>query len=220
MQSKSRNLTGMAIGLSLSLLNAGCGFLGIRTEETPTYSVFTSDGDKEVRQYGERIVAKTRTRGTFRESQNEAFRILANYIFGANESRQKIAMTAPVTSAPTSEKIAMTAPVTQAKENGEWVMTFTMPAKYTLETLPKPTDPRVQFETLPARKIAAIRYSGFWSEERNEEKARELQDWLNKEEKWRPSGAPRFAGYDPPWTLPFLRRNEMLIDLSDSTENK
>ncbi len=169
----------------------------------------------EIREYSESIVAKTKMKGSFNDSQNSAFRVLAGYIFGKNESKQKIAMTAPVTQSPSSEKIAMTAPVTQVKEDGEWVMTFTMPSKYTLETLPRPQDPRVEFEVIPPHKVAAIRFTGFWTEEKNTEKARLLNAWLEKEKKWKTTSGPRFAGYDPPWTLPFLRRNEILIDVED-----
>ena len=218
MKKSGDSIAAMALGISLSLLNAGCGVFGIRTEETPKYSVVQSDGPIEVREYSESIVAKTKTRGSWKESQNTAFRILAGYIFGSNESKQKIAMTAPVTQAPSSEKIAMTAPVTQIKDGDEWVMTFTMPSQYTLDTLPKPKDSRVQFEIVPRHKIAALRYTGFWSEERNAEKAQELVTWISKQPGLKVIGAPRFAGYDPPWTLPFFRRNEIMIDVTTGTD--
>lgn len=142
----------------LSLTQVGCSIFGSRSEETPQYEVVLKDGDKEIRRYRSYIVAKTEVQGEYKEAQNAAFRILADYIFGNNRAQAKIAMTAPVEQreAATSEKIAMTAPVEQTKSERGWVMTFMMPSKYRAETLPEPNDPRVQFEEIEAKMVAVI----------------------------------------------------------------
>ena len=197
----------------LAIINAGCSVFGIRTYEMPKYEVILKEGDKEIRYYGSYIVAKTTVKGEFNEAQGAAFRILAGYIFGDNEKRQELAMTAPVIQKPTteSEKIQMTAPVIQGPSEEGWVMTFMMPSAYKMEDLPIPKDKRVSFETVPERYTAALRYTWLGNKSRNERKANELQEWLMGLKDYEPISSPRYAGYDPPWTLPFFRRNEMMI---------
>lgn len=210
----SKDWAAAVVGLA-SLASAGCSVFGISDVEQPRYQVVLSEGDREVRRYEGYLVAKTTVEGPFRRAQGEAFRILAGYIFGANEARREFAMTAPVTQAPApaGERMAMTAPVTQTPEGDAWTMAFMMPSEYTLDTLPTPSDPRVRFESVPPKLVGAIRYAWGAGEERNRAKARELIDWLADGGDYIPVSAPRFAGYNPPWTLPFLRRNEMLVDL-------
>jgi hypothetical protein len=197
----------------LGISNAGCSVFGIRTYETTKYEVILKEENKEIRYYDSYIVAKTTVKGQFKEAQGAAFRILADYIFGANEKTEEIAMTAPVVQKPTagSEKIPMTAPVIERPSEDGWVMTFTMPAAFRMEDLPTPKDKRVSIETVPARYIAAIRYSWSGSRPRNERKANELKEWLTGLEEYGSVSSPMYAGYDPPWTLPFFRRNEMMI---------
>lgn len=199
----------------LSLTQVGCSIFGSRSEETPQYEVVLKDGDKEIRRYRSYIVAKTEVQGEYKEAQNAAFRILADYIFGNNRAQAKIAMTAPVEQreAATSEKIAMTAPVEQTKSERGWVMTFMMPSKYRAETLPEPNDPRVQFEKIEAKMVAVIQYSGSRSEKANQEKADQLKSWVQTLKSYDIVSASRSAGYDPPWTLPPFRRNEMHFDV-------
>ncbi len=192
----------------------GCSIVGIRTEETPRYQLIEASGKIEVRTYSPRIVAKTAVVGDFKESQKQGFKLLADYIFGKNEKREKISMTAPVTQNATSnEKIEMTAPVTMTQTGTSKVMTFTMPRKYTLETLPKPLDPRVELAKIPAQTFGVIRFSGLWREETNREKTKELIDWINRKGQYEVISGPLFAGYNPPWTIPFFRRNEVLLEL-------
>lgn len=201
--------------MAFSLFNVSCSVFGIRTAETPKYEVLQSDGNKEIRSYPNYIAAKTVVKGEFKKVQNEAFRILAGYIFGDNEKKQKLSMTAPVVQEKPAgnEKLAMTAPVVQAPTQDGWVMTFVMPSEYKLADLPMPNDKRVVLEEVPARTIGVIRYSGFWSASTNQKKASELKDWLVANGKHDVASEPGFAGYDPPWTLPFLRRNEMMYEL-------
>ena len=205
----------VSILMLLAITSYGCSVLGIRTSEMPQYEVLLKEGNKEIRHYDSHIVAKTTVAGEFKEAQSEAFRILANYIFGDNQKRQEINMTAPVVQKPgeESEKIPMTAPVTQRPGEDGWVMTFMMPSNYKIEDLPVPNDKRVSLEAVPARYTASIRYTWLGSKARNDQKADELQAWLRGLEEFEPSSSPMYAGYDPPWTLPFLRRNEILIDV-------
>jgi hypothetical protein len=200
----------------LTLVSYGCSVFGIRNYEMPRYDVVLKEGNKEIRHYDPYVVAKTTVTGEFKEAQSAGFRILANYIFGDNQKRQEIEMTAPVVQKPggESEKLPMTAPVTQRPGEEGWVMTFIMPPDYKIEDLPVPNDERVSFEAVPARYAASIRYTWLGSKARNDRKAIELQAWLAGLEGFEPISSPMYAGYDPPWTLPFLRRNEILIDLS------
>jgi hypothetical protein len=178
--------------------------------EEPEYKSLEQAGDFELRHYKPHIVAETMVDGAFSDVGNEGFRRLADYIFGNNRKKASIDMTAPVSQAPSSEKIAMTAPVNQTVLNDKWRVTFTMPAKYTMETLPEPLDPRVVLKREPGRLMAAIRYSGTWSQKRYEMHEKRLRS-LILERGLEPVGDPIFARYNPPFTLWFLRRNEVLI---------
>ncbi len=210
----------VSIIMLLAIFSAGCSVFGIRTHETPKYDVILNEGNREIRYYESYIVAKTTVKGEFKEAQGAAFRILAGYIFGENEKKQEIAMTAPVVQKPTTdnEKLPMTAPVLQSPSEEGWVMAFMMPSAYKMENLPTPKDKRVSFEMVPARYVAALRYSWFGSKSHNENRVNELQDWLASLNEYEPISAPMYAGYDPPWTLPFFRRNEMMIEIKRKNE--
>ena len=205
----------VSIVMLLAIFNSGCSVFGIRNYEMPKYEVILKEGNKEIRYYESYVVAKTTVKGEFKEAQGAAFRILAGYIFGDNVKKQKIAMTAPVVQKKTSEseKLQMTAPVIQSPSGEGWVMTFIMPSAYKMEDLPTPKDKRVSFGTIPARYQAAIRYSWYGKKSRNEIKAKELQDWLAGLKKYAPVSPPMYAGYNPPWTFPFFRRNEIMIEV-------
>ncbi len=179
--------------------------------EEPRFEVERVVGRVEIRRYPALVRAETMLTGPANEAVNQAFRRLAGYIFGANESRTKIAMTAPVTQA--SEKLAMSTPVTQSAEDAQWLVTFTMPKGRTLADLPIPRDPRVVLREVPARRVAVLRYSGGTSQERVREKELELRALLAREGLFA-TGAVISARYDPPTTLPFLRRNEVWLELS------
>ena len=204
----------------LAIFNTGCSVFGIRNYETPKYEVILKEGNKEIRYYESYVVAKTTVKGEFKEAQGRAFSILAGYIFGDNEKKQEITMTAPVVQKPTaeSEKLPMTAPVIQSPSEKGWVMTFMMPSAYKMEDLPTPKDKRVSFETVTARYISALRYTWFGSKSRNDRKANELKEWLAGLKEYEPISSPIYAGYDPPWTLPFFRRNEMMIEIKRKQE--
>ena len=178
--------------------------------EEAKYSVVDKEADFELRQYEPHVVAETLVEGDFKEVGNVAFRLLFNYINGQNRKKESISMTAPVSQETESEKISMTAPVNQESVSGKFRISFMMPAKYTLETLPEPVDSRVVLKKVPARLMAALKYSGTWSQKRYEEKKERLREWMQKRG-LKPVGEPVFARYNPPFTPWFLRRNEVLI---------
>ena len=182
--------------------------------ETPAYDVVQRWKEAELRRYGPTVVAETLVEGEREAAGTEGFRRLAGYIFGGNRARASIAMTAPVAQAAAGERIAMTAPVAQAAADGAWAVQFTMPSTWTLDTLPVPDDPRVTLRAEPGGLVLARRYRGTWSEARYAEEAAAL-DAVRAREGLRARGAPTWARYDPPWTLPFLRRNEVLLAVAE-----
>lgn len=184
--------------------------------EQPAYEVIGTGAGFEIRRYAPYLVAETEVSGTFRSTGNEAFRRLAGFLFGDNRSREKMAMTAPVTQAPAAagETMAMTAPVIQTRgdASGSYVFAFVMPSKYTRETLPEPTDERIRIREVPARTVAARRFSGTWRGERfveNEQALLAAVATAGLETR----GAPIYARYDAPFVPWFLRRNEVMIEL-------
>ncbi len=201
---------------AIVLLQSGCSLVGIRTAAEPGYSVLQKEETYEVREYGPLVVAKTVVDASFDDAGNIAFRRLFGYISGDNASAAEIAMTAPVMAADESasagEEIAMTAPVTGQETPLGWRFAFVLPAGYTLENAPLPANPDVKLEQIPAKKVAVVRYSGSWSEANYARNVQLLEQWM-KQNRLEPGSLPRVAGYDPPWTLPFLRRNEVMIDI-------
>jgi hypothetical protein len=203
--------------LLLTLFIGGCSIVGTKTPEPSWHSV-RQDGDIEIRDYDPMIVAEVTTTGERYGAINAGFRILAGYIFGGNTAQTKIAMTAPVTQESgdaKGEKIAMTAPVTQeASENqNEWKVRFVMPPEYTLVSLPVPNDARIKFLEIPAYRAAVIQFPGFNTDSNLSEHLNILMDWLAKNH-IAAIGQPTYAFYNPPWTLPFLKRNEVMVKIS------
>jgi len=178
--------------------------------EEATYKVLKKDNKFEIRDYAPHILAETIVEGDFEEAGNKAFNVLFGYISGDNRSREKLAMTAPVSQEPKGEKIKMTAPVGQQRVQESWAVSFMMPASYTLETLPEPEDPKVTLRQVPARRMAAVRYSGFWNEKGYLRYKLELESWI-REKNYTIVGDPIWARYNAPFTPWFLRRNEILI---------
>lgn len=197
------------------LLLMGALLTGARAmaiEEAP-FTVVQISGIFEVRDYEPHILAETLVDGSLEEAGNIAFRRLFKYISGANHSRSSIAMTAPVSQESSGEKIAMTAPVSQQPSAGQWSVSFMMPANYTLATLPTPDDTSITLRQVPARRMAAVRYSGTWSEKNYLDYKERLENWI-KENGFEISGETVWARYNPPFTLWFLRRNEILIPIT------
>lgn len=186
----------------------------------PAYETIVADGRFTVRRYEPMIVASVAVTGDRRAAINGGFQLLADYIFGNNDGGAKIAMTAPVLQEPRAgegegegERIAMTSPVVQAPAGANrWEVSFVMPAEYTMASLPKPRNETVQIAEVPPRTVAAVAFSGSPNAGALDRRAAELAEWIAARG-MRPLGAPRFAFYDPPWTLPFLRRNEIFVDV-------
>jgi len=178
--------------------------------EEPAFQTVLKDGAFEVRDYPALAVAEVTVTGEQKEAARKGFSLLAAYIFGGNRSRQSVPMTAPVAQERTSEKIAMTAPVTQTQTAGEWVVRFTMPSTYSLETLPEPNDARVRLSVTPPTRFAVVRFSGLARPDDVAAKTAELYDWM-KNRNLRDAGPSSLAQYNPPWTPWFMRRNEVMI---------
>jgi hypothetical protein len=176
--------------------------------EKPKYVVIEEKGNCQIRQYEPYIAAETLVDSDFDNAGNIAFNRLYKYISGNNRKKESIAMTAPVNQQ--SEKIAMTAPVNQQKSEGKYVVSFTMLSKYTLETLPEPLDSSIVLRQVPAQKVAAIRYSGTWSQKKYIKNKTEVEQFI-REKELKVTGEDIFARYNPPFQLWFLRRNEVLI---------
>lgn len=194
--------------LTLSLFYlSSCVTVGI---EKAKYTVIEKEGKFEIRQYPSYTIAETIVEDSFDNAGNTAFRRLFDYISGQNRSKESIAMTAPVNQVGGSEKIAMTAPVNQQKSEDMWSVSFIMPSKYTIKTLPQPLDPNITLREIPPCKMAALRYSGTWSRKRYEAKKSLLEQFISNK-KLQIIGEAIFARYDPPFQLWFLRRNEVLI---------
>lgn len=193
------------------------GTVGIRigTEEPEHSSERLTDGI-EVRRYEPRIAAETVVRAPEEQARREGFHRLAGYIFGGNEGAGKIAMTAPVSqaSAAAGEKIAMTAPVSRSGGDDDgWVIRFFMPSTWTMATLPTPKDDRVRLVEVPAETVAVLRFSGDRSQPVIAARSAELLAGL-RAKGIEPSGDPVAWFYDPPWTLPFRRRNEVVVPIA------
>ncbi len=200
---------------------AGCSVFGIRSgTEAPAYKVIANAGPVQIRQYGPRLAASVTVPGDEVSARSAGFRRLARYIFGANAEATAIPMTAPVVesrSAPApaaSAKIAMTAPVAQSQAaDGDWTITFYMPQKYSMETLPKPTQPGIQIHQLPGAIDAVYRFSGIPGIAAVD-KARGVLLGALAGSEWAITGPPVTWFYDPPWTLPWCRRNEVAVPVA------
>lgn len=202
------------IALATAVMVSACSTVGVRSgTEEPAFTEVGRVGAVEIRTYGERIAAETVVSGSSEAARNRGFQRLAGYIFGGNTDRSSIAMTAPVAQAESggSRSIAMTAPVAQAPADGNrWTIQFFMPSEYTMATLPVPRDPSVVLAVVPAETYAVLRYSGLGSARTVAAKEAELQAALAGS-RWVIRGEPVSWFYDPPWTIPTLRRNEVAV---------
>ncbi len=202
----------------LAILIVVCLFVGGNTAmalEEPEFDVVYETEGYEIRRYAPYIVAEVDVVADDAKSAgNQAFRILAGYIFGDNRTSTKMAMTAPVESSASADsvKMKMTAPVESSGSGGTYTYAFVMERKYTLETLPEPLDSRIRIEQRPARFVAALRYSGRWSESNEREYTARLQTALDNDGV-ASAGPMTLARYNSPFSLPFMRRNEILVEV-------
>jgi hypothetical protein len=188
---------------------AAAGPLMSRVEQ-PEYKIEAFDGSIEIRSYGPMIAAEAVVEGERKAAINEGFRLIAAYIFGANKPNTKIAMTTPVQQQ--KQTIAMTAPVTQQGSGNAWTVRFIMPKSWTMETLPTPTDARVNLRSIPGRRFIAVTFSGLATNEAIAKHTDALRRYAADHKLSR--GEPLLAFYNPPWTLPFFRRNEVMLELA------
>lgn len=193
--------------------------------EKPQYQLISEHGNIQIREYNPSIVAEVQVQGEREEAISQGFRLLADYIFGNNKVEQDIAMTAPVTqqsgqkiamTAPvtqrSSQKIEMTAPVKQQGSDNAWKVNFTMPSKYSMNTLPKPNNEKVTLHQVSSKKYIVIKFSGMGSNKNLALHEKELQEYISKN-KIQTLSEPIYAFYNPPWTLAFLRHNEIMIEI-------
>jgi hypothetical protein len=195
----------------LAIAAATAGTIMSRVEQ-PEYKVTSSQGSIELREYGAMIVAEAEVKGERKAAITEGFRLIAAYIFGANKPSAKISMTAPVQQ-QAKQTIAMTAPVTQKASDGDWTVSFIMPKGWSMDTLPAPTNKRVKLVPVPAKRMVVIRFSGTADDRSIATKTAELRKYA-ADHTLSVIGEPALAFYNPPWTLPFLRRNEIILGLA------
>lgn len=181
--------------------------------EQPKYQIVSAEKNIEIRDYAPMIVAEVDVTGERDVAIQKGFRLIADYIFGNNSAVDKVEMTSPVTQ-QSNIKIAMTAPVTQKVDGGGWRVRFVMPASYTLETLPKPNNVAVALKQVPGGRYAVIRFSGLAGKESLARHTEELNQFITAK-KLKSTSTPTYAFYNPPWSLPFLRRNEVMVDLTE-----
>ena len=181
--------------------------------EEPEFILILKNENCEIREYNSKILAQVTVLGDFDDATSKGFKVLADYIFGNNlslDGNTKIDMTAPVVLEPISEAIEMTAPVLSEGENREWVVSFVMPKEYSLKTLPKPNNKDIKISRLPPEKYAVVVFSGLVKESNYDEQINLLNNFIANKNLVT-VGKVQIARYNPPWTLPFFRRNELMI---------
>ncbi len=192
------NHRAFAVLMSCVLLGLCLGGTAMASEiEEPKYTLVRKYPSFEVRDYASHVVARTKLGSDYKQSLGAGFRRLAGFIFGGNAGHASIAMTAPVASSVVGN---------------QWVVTFAMPSAYSIQTLPKPDDARVELVEVPAQRTAVLSFSGWVGHEKMMDKERSLRGELERA-RLKSRGPAVLAQYNPPWTLPFLRRNEIQIAL-------
>jgi hypothetical protein len=181
--------------------------------EEPDFKILSEEGEFQIREYDQKIIAQVEVEGDFDEASSKGFKLLADYIFGNNlldgESK-KISMTAPVEMSPLAENLLMTSSIMDDQINNKWSINFVMPQEYSLDTLPKPNNPQVNIIEVLSEKYAVIVFSGLVRESSYAEKVEMLSNYLEKNG-LKQQGIIKIARYNPPWTLPFFRRNELMV---------
>ena len=202
----------LIIIIAIIVLWSAWGYFSSRVEQTE-YRVIKKMSGYEIREYSAHIVAETTVKGEYNNALNEGFRIVAGYIFGGNSKKQSIAMTSPVVEQRAgSEKISMTAPVLETTQGELHVISFGMPKSYTLQTLPTPADSRVNIVQVPAKQFAVIKFSWLRTNAKVKKMKSKLLELLSRD-RVEFLGNPVYAGYNAPWTPPWMTRNEVMIEL-------
>ena len=195
-----------------SILLGACSLVGVRSgTEEPPFTVLDRSGDIEIREYSARVAAETAVDGEEIQARSEGFSRLAGYIFGRNAGSSRIAMTAPVAQeAAAGERLAMTAPVAQSTAEAGSSIRFFLPADMTAAAAPRPLDARVRIVDVPAQTVAVLRFSGSTGPAAVAARKASLLAGLPAAG-WTATEAPFAWFYDPPWTLPPLRRTEVVV---------
>lgn len=183
-----------------------------RAIEEPEFTVVRKVGEVEIRQYAPYVVAEVVVPGPAESAGNRAFPLLAGYIFGRNKGERKMAMTAPVTQTAAPMKMEMTAPVTQTAAEDGFLVQFVLPKSVSLDAAPEPLDPRVRIRQVPGARLAAVTFSGFWSQSNYEKHLALLREGVAASG-LQAAGEPVWSRYDAPWTPWFMRRNEIWLAL-------
>ena len=201
--------------LLLSVLAVGAAMIGpiMSNVEVPAYKILKKEQNIEIRQYPPLIVAEVKTAGSRQASISDGFRILADFIFGNNEGEKQLSMNGPITQQQ-GIKIAMTAPVQQEKTDTEWAISFIMPSKFSIDTIPNPINDRIKIIQIPSKRYAVVTFSGRSTEEKLTTHTNELEKYIYGSN-YSKAGNAKYAFYNPPWTLPFLRRNEIQFELTE-----
>ena len=208
--SKKWELIGLII-VAFTILYNIVGVLMSKVEQ-PKYEVILSQGDIEIRNYNQMTTAEVAIDGKRKEAIKSGFKILAGYIFGDNKLREDIAMTAPVRQ-QSNKKISMTTPVRQRKVCGRWKISFILPSQYSISTIPIPNHKDISIEKIDSKKYAVIKFSGINSDQNIHFYESKIKNYL-LENRIQTVSSPIYAFYNPPWTMPFLRRNEIMIEVN------
>lgn len=201
----------------ITLVALVVGVVNAMAVEEAKYAVVARDGRFEIRDYAPHVLAVTLVDGTLEDAGDKAFSRLFRYISGANRASTNLVITAPVSQEPASVKIPMTAPVSQESTGTQWAVGFMMPSNSTVETLPTPRDPAVKLRLVPARRMAAVRYSGTWSAGGYMRNRTALESWIHSKG-LTIAGEAVWARYNPPFTPWFWRRNEILIPVQHDAD--
>ena len=202
------------VALPLFVLVQGCTLFGVVTVDEPDYKVVVSEEEFEIREYGELLLVETQVDGSYPEAQDKAFRRLFKYISGENKPKTKISMTAPVILSDVDAEVAGELPFISEKTNDGWRMSFVLPDTFTSDNAPKPTSEFVVLRKVPKKQVATVTFTGRWTIANFKEHSDALQDWLDKKD-FKAASVARGAAYNPPWAIPFLRRNEIHIEIDD-----
>ena len=178
--------------------------------EEPKFTIVSRDASFEVRDYVSVVVAEVVVTGDMENVGRNGFRQLAGYIFGGNNTKKRIAMTAPVTFVPKAENAPGSWNTEKMGTSAPWTVRFTMPSAFALDDLPHPENPNVELKSLPAGRFAVLRFSGLAGKAQVASQTAELMHYVSKHG-LSPAGPVSLARYDPPWTLWFMRRNEVMV---------
>ena len=213
--SKMKKKIFVAILLLVVVLAFGAAMIGpiMSNVEVPAYKILKKEQNIEIRQYPPLIIAEVKTAGSRQASIGDGFRILADFIFGNNEGEKQLSMNGPITQQE-GIKIAMTAPVQQEKTDTEWAISFIMPSKFSIDTIPNPINDRIKIIQIPSKRYAVITFSGRSTEANLTKHTNELEIYMNGSS-YSKVGNAKYAFYNPPWTLPFLRRNEVQFEITE-----